>query len=252
MANAAKKFGVNRFVLISTDKAVEPENIMGVSKRLAELYCREANRNGRTKFITVRFGNVLGSNGSVVTLFQKQIARGGPVTVTDPEMTRYFMTIPEAITLIPQASTMGEGGEIFVLDMGEPVKVVDMARHLISLSGYDPDHDIPIEFTGVRPGEKLYERLWYHTKKSQRTDFEKIMVARTNGHTDLLLLKQLREILDRLVPFLALSFRGVLRAFASQPSLCENSLVKNILPLYLFSNHYTEDGPTNEKLVWRI
>jgi FlaA1/EpsC-like NDP-sugar epimerase/lipopolysaccharide/colanic/teichoic acid biosynthesis glycosyltransferase len=196
IANAAKKFGVNRFVLISTDKAVEPENIMGASKRLAELYVREANRNGRTKFITVRFGNVLGSNGSVVTLFQKQIARGGPVTVTDPEMTRYFMTIPEAITLILQASTMGEGGEIFVLDMGEPVKVVDMARHLISLSGYDPDHDIPIEFTGVRPGEKIYERLWYQSEKPQRTEFEKIMVARTNGHTDLLLIKQLKEILE--------------------------------------------------------
>lgn len=196
MANSAKKFNVNRFVLISTDKAVEPENIMGASKRLAELYVREANRNGRTKFITVRFGNVLGSNGSVVTLFQKQIARGGPVTVTDPDMTRYFMTIPEAITLILQASTMGEGGEIFVLDMGEPVKVLDMARHLISLSGFEPEQDIPIEFTGVRPGEKIFERLWYPSEKPQRTECEKIMVARTNGHTDLLLIKHLKEILE--------------------------------------------------------
>ncbi|RMF68921.1 MAG: polysaccharide biosynthesis protein, partial [Calditrichaeota bacterium] len=194
VAEVAKRHRVKRFVLISTDKAVEPTSIMGASKRLAELYVQGANRDGRTKFITVRFGNVLGSNGSVVTLFQKQIERGGPVTVTDPEMTRYFMTIPEAVTLILQASTIGEGGEIFVLDMGEPIKVVDMARHLISLSGLEPDRDIAIEFTGKRPGEKLFEQLWQKGERPRRTEYEKILVARSNGLDYAFVMQQLDAI----------------------------------------------------------
>ncbi|MFQ5616896.1 MAG: polysaccharide biosynthesis protein, partial [Anaerolineales bacterium] len=196
VASVAKECGVSRFVLISTDKAVEPVNIMGASKRLAELYIQGANEAGGTKFMTVRFGNVLGSNGSVFTLFQKQIARRKPITITDPEMTRYFMTISEAVTLILQASTLGEGGEIFVLDMGEPVKVVEMARHLISMSGLVPDQDILIQYTGKRPGEKVFERLWQEGESPQRTEYEKILVARANGHNHWNLLNQLNDILD--------------------------------------------------------
>ncbi|MFQ6112866.1 MAG: polysaccharide biosynthesis protein [bacterium] len=196
VATLAKEHGVGHFVLISTDKAVEPTNIMGVSKRLAELYVQAISCDSTTGFVTVRFGNVLGSNGSVVTLFQKQIERGGPVTVTDPRMTRYFMTISEAVTLILQASAIGEGGEIFVLDMGEPIKVVDMARHLITLSGLKPDLDIPIEFIGRRPGEKIFEQLWHDGEIPEPTDFDKILVARTNGHDNWYLSQELDEILE--------------------------------------------------------
>jgi FlaA1/EpsC-like NDP-sugar epimerase len=196
VADLAKKHGVGSFVLISTDKAVEPTNIMGVSKRLAELYVQASNHDSATKFATVRFGNVLGSNGSVVTLFQKQIARGGPVTITDSKMTRYFMTVSEAVALILQASAIGEGGEIFVLDMGEPIKVVDMARHLITLSGLKPDRDIRLEFIGRRPGEKMFEQLWHDNEIPEDTDFNKILVARTNGHDYWYLIQQLDEILE--------------------------------------------------------
>ena len=195
LADASKKHNVRTFVLISTDKAVEPISVMGASKRLAELYVQGANQESKTTFTTVRFGNVLGSNGSVVTLFQKQIAKGGPITVTDPGMTRYFMTISEAVALILQASTIGKGGETYVLDMGEPVKVVDMARHLISLSGFEPDQDIAIEFTGKRPGEKMYEILWDKDEHPIRTEYEKILVANSNGHDYWYMMQQLDEIL---------------------------------------------------------
>lgn len=178
LAEAAIAGGVERFVLISTDKAVNPTNVMGATKRAAEILCQNLNQTGATRFMTVRFGNVLDSAGSVVPLFREQIQAGGPLTVTHPEITRYFMTIPEACQLIMQAETIGEGGEIFVLDMGEPVKIVYLAEQMIRLSGKEPGKDIKIEFVGLRPGEKLYEELFHDEEQLIETGYSKLRQAR--------------------------------------------------------------------------
>jgi FlaA1/EpsC-like NDP-sugar epimerase len=224
LADAAHRFGVKNFVMISTDKAVNPTNIMGASKRVAEIYVQALARESRTNFTTVRFGNVLGSNGSVIPLFKEQIRSGGPVTVTDPRVIRYFMTIPEACQLVLQAGCIGNGGEIFVLDMGEPVRIVDLAEELIELSGLTPYKDIDIVFTGLRPGEKLFEELLIQGEGVKQTRHKKISVLQPVS-------QDLRTVTDNL--------QGILRRAADNDVVgivqSLKKMVAEFVPTYSFN-----------------
>ena len=199
MVQAADRYQVKRFVMISTDKAVNPTNIMGASKRICEMIIQTYNKHSRTEYVAVRFGNVLGSNGSVIPLFRKQIECGGPVTVTHPKIVRYFMTIPEAVSLVLQAGAYAKGGEIFVLDMGEPVKILDLARNLILLSGHKPDEDIQIVFTGLRPGEKLYEEMLMEEEGLQATENKLIHIGKPIEMDEELFMEQLKELREYVV-----------------------------------------------------
>jgi FlaA1/EpsC-like NDP-sugar epimerase len=206
LADLAVEFQVEKFVFVSTDKAVNPTNIMGATKRIAEIYVQSLNNHlenslgatVHTKFITTRFGNVLGSNGSVIPRFRDQIQKGGPVTVTHPEITRYFMTIPEACRLVLEAGTMGQGGEIFVFDMGKSVKIVELAKKMIRLSGFKPNEDIEIKFTGLRPGEKLYEELLNDLENTLPTHHEKIMIAKVRENNYDIVSMKIGELQQRL------------------------------------------------------
>lgn len=231
VADMAVQYGAERFVMISTDKAVNPTNIMGASKRIAEIYVQSlfkklhTENTKCTQFITTRFGNVLGSNGSVIPYFKKQIAAGGPVTVTDPNIIRYFMTIPEACCLVLEASTLGKGGEIFVFDMGSPVKILDLAKNMIRLAGYIPNQDIPIVFTGLRPGEKLYEELLNQKETTLPTDNPKIMIAKVREFP----FEEVSQDVDKLIalskenkPFLTVSqMKHIVPEFISKNSIYE-------------------------------
>ena len=230
VADAADAVGVEKFVMISTDKAVKPTNIMGTTKRVAELYVQALNQKSKTSFVTTRFGNVLGSNGSVIPTFREQIAKGGPVTVTHPEVTRFFMTIPEATQLVLQAGSMGSGGEIYLFDMGEPVKIRSLAEELIKLSGLQPDEDIEIIYTGLRPGEKLYEELLLDGEGVLPTSHNKICIAQSmpSSHAELSAL-----IDDLIVDAKALNLSGIrekLSLLVPEYSPAENKPLAKVIP----------------------
>ncbi|MCC6207810.1 MAG: polysaccharide biosynthesis protein [Gammaproteobacteria bacterium] len=228
MAQTADRFGCNVFVMISTDKAVNPANVMGASKRVAEIYCQSFAKRSRTRFITVRFGNVLGSAGSVIPIFQKQIKAGGPVTVTHPDITRYFMTIPEASQLIMQAAVMGEGGEIFVLDMGEPVRIGYLAEQMIRLSGKTPGEDIEIVHTGLRPGEKFYEELFYAQEEYKTTGHDKILLAHSVVIDWSMLTADVRAIEDAVERYDEGEVHRLLKRIV--PELAAQQSISNVVP----------------------
>lgn len=220
-AVAADKYGTEKFVLISTDKAVNPTNVMGASKRICEMIIQMMNQKSKTNFVAVRFGNVLGSNGSVIPLFKQQIAEGGPVTVTDPNIIRYFMTIPEAVSLVLQAGAYARGGEIFVLDMGEPMKILDLAINLIKLSGYKPYEDIDIKFTGLRPGEKMYEELLMDEEGLKKTANKMIFIGKPIDFDTEVFEKQLEQLIVE-----AKEETGDIRG-----------MIKEIVPTYQWENN---------------
>src|SRR5690606_36537158 len=210
MADLSLKHKVERFVMVSTDKAVNPSNVMGASKRIAEKYVQslakklKKENNTTTKYITTRFGNVLGSNGSVVPLFTKQIENGGPITITHPDIIRYFMTIPEACQLVLEAGSMGNGGEIYIFDMGKPVKIIDLATKMIKLAGLEPDKDIEIKVVGLRPGEKLYEELLNDSATTLPTHHEKIMIAQDIHEDYEFISEQIEELKKRATAYLVI------------------------------------------------
>ena len=224
LVDLACEYHTEKFIFISTDKAVNPTNVMGASKRIAEMYAQQKNKIGSTQFITTRFGNVLGSNGSVIPLFQKQIENGGPVTVTDERITRFFMTIPEACQLVLEAFSMGEGGEIFVFDMGESIKIIDLAKKMIQLSGLELNKDISIKITGMRPGEKLYEELLADEENTLATHHPKILIAKTRENSS-----QLGQEIDALIALfneqnnqeIVLKMKEIVPEFISQNSTFE-------------------------------
>ena len=224
LVDLSNETNVHKFVMISTDKAVNPTNVMGASKRIAEIYAQSANQLGKAKFITTRFGNVLGSNGSVIPLFQRQIDQGGPITVTDERVTRFFMTIPEACQLVLEAGTMGEGGEIFVFDMGESVKIIDLAKKMIQLSGLELGKDIEIQITGLRPGEKLYEELLAKEENTLTTHHPQILKAKTRVEED----EQIVRINE------------LIQMFNSQDNLAIVSQMKRIVPEFISNNSLFE------------
>lgn len=232
VAQAADEHQSERFVLISTDKAINPTNIMGATKRVAELLCKRIQNRSQTKFIMVRFGNVLGSSGSVIPLFKKQIERGGPVTVTHPEMRRYFMSIPEATQLVIQAGSLGTGGEVMVLDMGEPMKIKDLAAEMISLAGFKPDIDIAIEYTGLRPGEKLFEELFHADESIQNTQHPMVKIALTTEP-----LTNFDNAIESLLALPSSTHFDVVKNHLKSiiPEYCasesQHSIVENVIPL---------------------
>src|SRR5690606_2543729 len=232
VASLAVKYSVNKFIFISTDKAVNPTNVMGASKRIAELYINCLQGKGQTKFITTRFGNVLGSNGSVIPLFKKQIESGGPITVTHKDITRYFMTISEACQLVLEAGTMGNGGEIFVFDMGKSVKIYDLAQNMILLSGLRFPEDIDIKITGLRPGEKIYEELLADGENTKPTYHEKIMIAKTKS-------LNIIEIEDKIEKLCATN--------SKMQNLAVVAIIKDIIPEYVSNNSTFEVLDTKNK-----
>lgn len=252
IADLSVKYGVKKFVMISTDKAVNPTNVMGASKRIAEIYVQSLNNSLRnknhvfengssdlntvksnTRFITTRFGNVLGSNGSVIPRFKQQIERGGPVTVTHPEITRYFMTIPEACRLVLEAGCMGNGGEIYIFDMGKSVKIIELAKTMIRLAGLTPNHDIKIEYTGLRPGEKLFEELLNDNENTMPTHHEKIMIGKVREY----LFNEVEKQIHGLINYaksnndqqVVMSMKQIVQEFKSKNSIFEElDIIPNV------------------------
>ncbi|MGZ4078944.1 MAG: UDP-N-acetylglucosamine 4,6-dehydratase family protein, partial [Bacteroidia bacterium] len=233
LADLSVQYKVEKFVMISTDKAVNPTNVMGASKRIAEIYTQSLGKNSSTKFITTRFGNVLGSNGSVIPRFRQQIENGGPITITHPDITRFFMTIPEACQLVLEAGAMGKGGEIFIFDMGKSVKIVDLAKKMIKLSGLTLDKDIRIEYTGLRPGEKLFEELLADHENTLPTHHKQIMIAKVKEYDFALVSSAITELIN---------------LFDKQDNTAIVRKMKELVPEFISNNSvYEELDVTNNK-----